>query len=219
MKNSLRILIFILPFLSFAQEFGDDRFGVNIGVTNYIMDTNFISSKSAPGFLVGVTGSVPLSDSFEVLAEINFNNHRVKLVGRETETSQPKDLNFYMQNFGVSALIHYKLLELEDFTFGLNLGPTATLLYGYKTKDSNSGYLIDPLYIETRYMDFDSWNEQISFNAFVSLGLSAQYDSFMANLRYYKGITDPYRNTPVYSPFMELKGKDNYWAFSITYFY
>lgn len=208
----------VIPFCSFGQEFGEDRFGVTLGVTNYIMDTNFISSKSSTGFLIGASSGIAISDSFEVLTEINFNYHRVKLLGRESEYSEPKELDYNMQNFGVSALLHYKFLDLNDFVFGVNLGPTATFIYGYDTKESNENYKIDPLGIESQYMNFDQWNEKISFNAFVSFGISAQYASFMANLRYYKGITDPYRNTPVYSPFMELKGKDNYWAFMVTYF-
>lgn len=209
----------VIPFLSFAQKIGDSRSGISIGATNYIMDTNFLSSKSATGFLVGASAGLDMSRSLELLTEINFNWHRVKLVGRETPYSEPKDLNYSMQNIGVSTLIHYKFLELNDFDFGVNLGPTGTFFYGYDTKDSNSGYTIDPLGAESRYLNFDSYNESISFNAFVSLGLSAQYEHFMANLRYYKGITDPYRKSPLYSPFMELKGKDSYYAFMLTYFF
>jgi len=212
-------VILMLSFSSFAQYFGEDRFGVTVGATNYIMDTNFISSKSATGFLVGATSGIGLSDSFEVLVDMNLNYHRVKLLGRENETATPEDLNFNMQNLGLSTHIHYKFLEKEELTFGLNLGATGTIFYGYNTNHENESYLIDPLQIAVTYMNFDKWSDVGLLNAFVSFGLSAQYENFMANLRYYKGVTNPYRHTPVYSPYVEFTGKDNYWSFTITYFF
>ena len=222
MKLYLQILCFsIAPFLSYAQDFGDNRFGVTIGMTNYSMDTNFISSKSATGFLVGATSSIYISDSFEVLTEFNYNYHRVKLVGREDYTSTPEDINFYMQNLSLSAFLHYKITEINDVTFGINLGMVGSVFYGFSVNDqSKENHLIDPLYLSARYIQIDKWTENKSnFNAFVGLGLTTQYKNFMGNLRYNKGVTDPYRHISVYSPFMELKGKDNYWTFTITYFF
>lgn len=213
----LLILIFFNTQNSIAQL--DGRFGVTIGATNYVTDTNFISSKSSTGFTVGMTGTAIFSDKFELLLGINYYNHRVKFIGRETPTSPTEEINFNLQNIGIPAVINYTFFELKDFRFGVNLGPVATFYYGYSTSDSKSEYLLDPLQGEARIMNFDNNADSISFNAFVSMGLSAQYNRFMCNLNYNKGITDPYRKAPIYSPVIDIEGKDSYVSFTITYFF
>ncbi len=80
--------------------------------------------------------------------------------------------------------------------------------------------MLDPLYASPNDLEFDDRNEEISFNMFVAMGLSVQYDeSFMVNLRYYYGITDPYRNIPIVSRVSEITGKDSYLTFTVTYFF
>ena len=209
----------MLAFSQHAEAQLDGRFGVTLGATNYMTKTNFLSSKSSTGFIVGATGSAIFSDKFELFMEINYNRHYVKFVGRETETSTPEDIKFDLENIGISAIVNYTFLELEDFRFGVNLGPTATFIYGYDTKDAKAGYLLDPIQVQGYDMNFDSKREEISFNAFASMGLSVEYNRFMCNLRYHIGLTDPYRNAPFYSTVIDIEGKDSYVAFTVTYLF
>ena len=221
MKSLFKLcLLLLFPLISFGQEFGESRLGINLGATNYIMDTNFLSSKSATGVTLGLAFGYPLNfDSLELIAEINLNNHRVKLVSRETLLGDPRDVNYFLQNINAAVLLHYKVHETDDFTFGVYAGPTFAIGYSYMSNNDGGFVLIDPLGLEARYLDIDGFNSTPGYNFFATLGVSAQYDDFMASLRYNKGLTYPYRNIPVFSPFQELTGKDNYWAFIITYFF
>jgi hypothetical protein len=199
----------------------ENRFGITFGTTNYITDTNWLFSKSGVGFTLGAMGTKSFSDRFELFIEINYNYHRVDFVGRETATSIPEDIRFRLEEFGIPIIINYNYLLLEDFRLGVNAGPSFHFIHNYVLLDeTKESYLLDPLLTEPKYLEFDTYNDDISFNMFAVFGLNVQYqENFMASLRYYYGITDPYRRAPVVSPVLDISGQDSYFSFTITYFF
>lgn len=199
----------------------DGRFGVTIGATNYITDASYLFSKSSTGFTVGVLGTAELSERFELFFEINYNKHFVKFVGRENQLAEPRDIKFNLQNISIPILLNYSYLIKDDYKLGVNIGPSFDLLYNYNlVNESEFDYVLDPLYVEPYDLEFDTRSDgKISFNMFVAFGLNFQYNErFMTSLRYYYGITDPYRNSPVFSPVIDITGRDSYFAWTFTYF-
>jgi len=226
-KLLITTLFFILTNSTFSQFYGsgngifDGRFGVTAGGTNFSTDTNFLFSKSSLGYSIGVVGTASFSSRFELLIEINYTRNFINFVGREDYTSEPEDIKFKLENFNVPFILNYNYLNLDDtWYFGIDAGISTSFLHNYKLVDeSKANYYLEPLYAKPYDLEFDTRNEQISFNAFFIIGLSAEYNQIMCNLRYHKGITDPYRNAPIISPIMDITGKDNYFSISFTYFF
>ena len=226
-----KIILFLSVLLSFSNinsqtyfsgnGLFDGRFGVTVGTTNYSPGANFLFSKSAPGYKVGFIGTVFISEKFEVFVEMNYARHFMKFIGRENNLASPEDIKFNLETFNVPVVLDYTVLNLNDkWFFGINAGPSLSLLYDYKlVDDAKSDYVLDPLYTTPHQLEFDSNKDQVSINAFIALGVSVEYNRFLANFRYNKGITDPYRSINLYSPVMELKGKDNYFEFSLVYLF
>lgn len=212
----------MLSFNALAQS-QYDRFGIQFGLTNYITDTNMLFSKSDTGFTFGVVGTKSFSKRFELSAEINLSQHRVKFIGRETQTSDPEEIKFKLEEVSIPFILNYNYLLLEDFKFGINLGPSVHFIHNFVLiDDSKESFYLDPLLTKTKNVEFDTYSakEDISFNMFLAMGLNVQYnESLMASLRYYYGITDPYRRAPIYSPLFEISGKDSYYSFTMTYFF
>lgn len=216
MKKTITFYLLLVTFCSYSQAEG--RFGVSLGATNYITDTNLLFSKSGIGYTIGVSGSAEFSDQSQLFVEVNYNNHFVKFIGRENETATPKDIKFKLQNISVTPVFNYNYFMYDEFKFGVNAGPSFTFIYQYLLVDNaKENYVLDPLYASPRWLEFDTQNDQLSFNLFLAAGLSVQYDFLMANLRYYYGITDPYISIPLDSA-IEIKGKDSYFTFSVTCF-
>lgn len=222
MKKYLSILFFCLVFVNITTAQFGGRFGFTAGVTNFSTDTEILFSKSMPGFSLGLVGTAEISNDLELLVEINYSQHYLKLIGRETPESTPEDIKFKMGTYNVPFVLNYNAVNLKnDLLFGIQLGVSASFMHEMKlTDESKEDYYLDPYYLKPSDLEFDSYNEQVSFNAFAVIGLSASYNQFMANFRYYKGITDPYRNAPFFIPVdgVEVKGKDNYFNFSLIYF-
>ncbi len=226
-----KIVLSLLLFISFSNVNSqayysgkgllDGRFGVTVGTTNYSPGANFLFSKSAPGYKVGFIGTVFISEKFEVFVEMNYARHFMKFIGRENNLATPEDIKFNLETFNVPVVVDYTVLNLNDeWFFGINAGPSLSLLYDYKlVDDAKADYVLDPLYTTPDQFEFDSNKEQASINAFIALGVSVEYHRFLASFRYNKGITDPYRSINLYSPVLELKGKDNYFEFSLVYLF
>lgn len=218
MKKQIIFLALFFPLIIFSQI--DGRFGVTVGATNLIIDTNFLSSKSSLGYTFGVIGTNEFNDRMELFVEANYIKHFSYFLGRETPESTPEYIKYNLENVNVSFILDYAYIVKDDFKFGVNVGPTASFLHSFKIVDlSKEDYLLDPLTIESYDLMFDERNNRLSFNAFISLGLSFQYREIMCNLRYFKGITDPYRDLPVFSPFLELKGKEDFMSLTFSYFF
>jgi len=218
MQKLLPFYLLLFSFLAYSQS--DGRFGLTLGTTNYITDSNILFSKSGIGYKFGLISALEFSKHSELFFEINYNKHFVKLIGRENELSAPQDLKFNLENIAFEAVYNYNYIALDDFRLGINAGPSFSFFYEYvlTNSDSDKGeYLLDPFYVSPRSLTFDSINEQISFNLFLSIGLSAQYNFLMVNLKYYRSITDPYRSIPLDS-FIEIKGKDSYLSLNLTFF-
>ncbi|WP_298538778.1 outer membrane beta-barrel protein [uncultured Aquimarina sp.] len=217
MKKTFTFCFLLISLHSFSQ-FTDGRLGITAGITNYSTKTDFLFSKSGIGYTLGVMGTAEFSDRSELFVEVNYTKHFVKFIGRENETAPPQDLKFNLQNVNIGFLFNYNYLVIDEYKLGVNAGPTFSFLYQYElVDDSKSEYVLDPLYASPNDLQFDTRNEQISFNTFLSIGLSAQYDFLMANLRYHYGLTDPYRNAPVVA-IIDINGKDSFLSFTVTCF-
>jgi len=218
MKKIIIYCFLLISTITYSQL--DGRFGIKVGATNYITDTNLLFSKSGIGLTIGLLGTVEFNESFELFTEINYNRHTVKLIGRSEPLAIPEDLKFTLENFSVPFLLNYSFFKKDDFKLGVLVGPSFHFIYEYSIKDSKSEYILDPLNATTDDLLFDSRNEKLSFNIFAAVGISAQYtEKYMVNLRYYYGITDPYRKAPVFSRISDIKGQDSYFSITATYFF
>lgn len=228
-KILFTIVLSIMSAMTFSQHlyysYGDGlfegRFGVTAGGTNYVTDTNMVFSKSQPGFAVGAIGTAAFSNKFELMVEINYSRNYATFIGREQPTSVPEDIKFSMDNINIPFILHYRFLNIKDaWHFAASTGPSVTFFHNYRLEDdSKSDYYLDPLYVQAKYMEFDTTTDKLSIDAFLSFGLSAEYSNFMLRGQYFMGITDPYRNAPVVSPAADITGKDYYLSFTAVYFF
>ncbi|MEW4922477.1 outer membrane beta-barrel protein [Algibacter sp. 2305UL17-15] len=220
MRNVLVLVLFLYSFNFFAQE---DRLGITVGATNYITDASWLFSKSSIGYTIGLIATREFNERSALFVEMNYSAHFVKFVGRETESSAPEDVKFKLERISVPFFYNYSYLIKEDFKFGVTLGPSFEFYHDYRIVDeSKELYLLDPLYVPASRLQFDtlSGNDTISFNLYAALGLNVQYqENLMASLRYYYGITDPYRRALDTSPIIEISGKDSYFTFTVSYFF
>lgn len=219
MKYYFTLFLLCATWLSIAQYNG--KIGLTLGATNYITDTNLLSSKSGTGFTFGVMSISEFNENFTFVLEMNYNQHSVKLIGRENELADPEDVKFNLQEFSLPLTFNWFFYEANYFKFGVNAGPS--LHFGHEFKlvdDAKSSYVLDPLYASPDNLRFDTYNEEVSFNVFAAVGLCVQYDEIiMANLKYYRSITDPYRQAPIVGTRDEITGQDSYFAFAVTYFF
>lgn len=219
MKNTFALCLILFSISINAQ---DTKFGFTLGATNYITDTNYLFSKSGIGITGGFMVNREYNDRSSLLLEINYNEHYFKLIGRETAESTPEDIKFKLPEFSIPLIYNYNYLLLDDFKFGVSAGPSLHFIHDINIVDeSKELYLLEPFQTLPKNLQFDTYGEgDLSFNMFLAFGLSAQYqDNIMANFRYYYGITDPYRRSPVYSTVVDISGKDSYFSFAVTYFF
>ena len=218
-KIILCVVVLFSTQVAFSQS--DGHFGVTLGATNYVTDTDLLFSKSGTGFTVGFLATAEFSDRSSLIVEINYNQHRVKLVGKADELSAQQDVPFNLINFSVPFVFNYNYLLLDDFKFGVQAGPSFQFLHTFElVNDSDENLLLEPTLLEPRYLRFDDENEKISFNVFASVGLSVMYDErILAQFRYYQSVTDPYRVAPVVSRFIDFEGKDYYYSFAVSYLF
>ncbi len=217
MKKLFIVIVVLWSCSLFAQS---GRFGVTIGATNYITKADFLFAKSGIGYTFGGMGSVFISERSEFFMELGYSRHFVKFIGRENELSAPEDIKFNLESTYINFVYDYSYLITDDFRFGVNVGPSFSFLYDYKLVDDSKGdYVLDPLYMSPQSMRIDTLKDELSANVFVTVGLSAEYRTLRCNLRYYYGVTDPYRKAPFVSPAIEIKGRDSYTALTFTYFF
>ena len=224
MSKIISKLLFIisLSLFSIAANSQDSvRFGVTLGATNYVTDTNLLFSKSQPGFETGIVASQIYNAHFELMIGINYDRHFMKFVGRQTPEAPPEDLKFMLENLNIPITLNYNFWNVsDDLQFGANAGASLSFFHNYKlTDDDKSGYYLDPLYADPDDLAFDTQNSKISFNVFYTVGLTAEYKKLMLMARYYRSLTDPYRQAPIYSTISEIKGKDTYYTLTLTYFF
>lgn len=219
LKKSIIIIVLLFNQTIFSQL--DGRFGVSLSGNNYITDTNFLFTKSKPGYGVSLIGTAIFSEKFELMMELNYSRNFMTILGRADYYEKPEELKFNLDKFNIPILINYNFLNLnDDWYFGVELGPSISLMNNFILLDeSKEDYLIDPYYLKVSYLEFDNQNEKFSINVFGAVGLSAEYRQIMMNLRYYRSITDPYRVAPFYSPYFKPKGTDSYFTLSVSYFF
>lgn len=195
--------------------------GVTVGITNYITDTNLLFSKSGTGFLIGLTSSAEFNERAGLLLSLSYNRHSSKFVGREDQLAPQEDISFNLDQIAFTPLFNYNIVLLDDYKFGVFAGPSFNFLYDWRlADDSKEEFVLEPLLTSPADLRFDTENEDISFNLYASVGISAQYaDSILLQLKYERSITDPYRRAPVFSNFLEIEGTDTILSFSTTYFF
>lgn len=217
------LFIFLISLTISGQIFqgGNANFGLTIGATNYIPNANYLFSKSSTGYTIGVISKINISDRLDLLLELNYNNHCVEFIGRENELSTTEDIEFSLQNFSIPLLIDFSYFLEENYKLGVNTGVSFNLGHEYRlTDESKENYVLDPIYTAPRNLQFDTFNDELPFNMFLIFGLSGTYHKrFMMNLRYHYGITDPYEDSPVFSPYIDLKGRDSYITLTFSYLF
>lgn len=221
MKKLILSTLLLTCFVGFSQE--DGRFGLFAGINQYYMKSNFLSSRSNIGVNLGAVATLPISEYSEILVEMSLARFRTELLGRESiDATEQEWLKFSMDRVNLSVIYDYDVLHFldEDIAIGINAGPSLAFVQDWRLEDeSKEDYIIEPYAVETKYMETDPYNGTVSFNAFVEFGLSVRYRNLEGNFRYFKGLTDPYRNFPLSSSMIALKGKDDYSTFTLTYYF
>ncbi|KGO92731.1 outer membrane beta-barrel protein [Flavobacterium subsaxonicum] len=217
--------VLLFNFLLFALTIHaqyDSRFGVTAGANEYYMKGDFLFSRSNTGFTIGLVGTIPISENSEILTEITVSRHRMEFIGRENELASPEWIKFHLDRSNVSFIYDYDILHFldDDLAIGFCAGPSFAFFGNFiPTDKSKEGYLLDPYGMDTEYMRLDGYGETMAFNVLAAFGPSVRYVNLEGSLRYYKGITDTYRNFPGSSPYTQFTGKDSYLSFTLTYYF
>jgi hypothetical protein len=211
--------IFLLSFLFTGlaiQAQWESRIGVTAGVNSYLNKADFLSSKSSPGFSVGIAATVPISDYSEFVVEMTYNRYTMELLGREDYYAKPEWIKFHTNRFNLAVIYDYDILHFldEDLAIGLNAGPTLSFFNNMKAESDKDYYLLDPYQLNAGYLA----NDGFALNIYGSAGVSVRYLNLESHLRYNKGLTSPYRDLPR-SDYVTLKGKDDFISFSVIYYF
>jgi len=221
MKKFIFLSLMLIGYYGYSQE--DERFGVFLGLNQYYAKSNFLSSRSNMGYTAGAVATLPISSYSEILVEISLARFKSEFLGRESIESVEKEwIKMHMDRINLAVIYDYDVLHFfdEDLAIGINAGPSLAFIQDWRLDDqSKEVYLIEPYSIEPQYMMTDAYNEKVSLNIYVEFGMSVRYRNLEGSLRYYKGITSPYRNFPLSSSMLELKGKDDYSTFTVTYYF
>lgn len=223
-KIQFFILFFILLSFNIYSQNGafDGRFGITAGYTNYALDSNVLFTKSQPGYLIGIVGTAEFTEDLEFSIGLNYVHHRMIFVGKADLDAEPEDLKFTLENFDVPFVLNYNFLSFNDdnLKIGVNAGFTVSFAQQYIPADnSKENYILEPLNLQVKYLNFDQENERISINTYIPLGFRVEYHNLACNLRYNMGLSDPFKNAPFYNMAYETKAKQNYFSLSFTYFF
>lgn len=221
-KISFLLLFFLLVHSNIYSQLFEGRFGLTAGYTNYVLDSNVLFTKSQPGYMVGIVSTAEITDNLELSMGLNYVHHRMVFIGKADMDAEPEELKFKLENLDLPIIFNYNLLNLKNETlkFGVNAGITISFFQQYVPSDSSKeDYILDPLYMPVKYLKFDQENESISINTYIPFGISAEYASVVCNLRYNKGLSDPFRNAPFHNSVYETKAKQDYFSLSFTYFF
>lgn len=115
------ILFFSLITVNHSYSQFDGRFGVGISGNNYVTDANFLLSKSKLGFGVSLIGTTVFSDHFELFVEMNYSRNNMSFIGRESELSNPEELNFHLDKFNIPIILNYTYLNTKDLALGIEM--------------------------------------------------------------------------------------------------
>src|SRR5690606_9588764 len=125
------------------------------------------------------------SEYSEFLVELNYSKFNNEFLGREDVLAEPEWIKFSMDRINLNIVYDYDLLHLlnDDLVFGLNAGPSFSILNDWKIKDSSKeNYYMDPYIFDARYMQSDTYAESTSVNVFGAIGISARFRNIEANL-------------------------------------
>jgi hypothetical protein len=229
--KSFKIIFFILlisfsssqiqaQFRSNGRGLFEGRFGITAGYTNYVLESNVLFTKSQPGYLIGVVSTVEFTDYLELQVGLNYMHHRMKFVGKSDLEAEPEDLNFRLENFDIPLILNYNFFDNDEWKIGVNAGFTISLMQSYTcADDSKEDYILEPVNLDVKYLNFDQENESLSFNTYIPLGVGAEFKNIACNLRYNMGLSDPFRQAPFYNAAFETKAKQNFYSVSFTYFF
>ncbi|KUJ60706.1 hypothetical protein AR687_16905 [Flavobacteriaceae bacterium CRH] len=222
-KINFLVLLLILSSSSIYSQQGifDGRFGVTAGYTNYALDSNVLFTKSQPGYLIGIVATAEFTDNLELVMGLNYVHHRMIFIGKENLDAEPEDLKFRLDNLDLPIILNYKFLKFDDdnIKIGVNAGITLSFFQQYTPADtSKEDYILEPLALEVKYMNFDQMNESLSINTYIPMGITVEYYNVACNIRYNKGLSDPFRKAPFYNTVYETKAKQSYFNLSFTYF-
>jgi hypothetical protein len=204
-----------------SSGYSEGRFGITAGYTNYVLNSNVLFTKSQPGYLIGIMGTVPLMDNLEFSIGMNYVHHRMIFIGKEDLNAEPENLKFKLENLDVPFILNYNFLNLDnDMKIGVNAGFTVSFIQQYvPIDDTKENYILEPLNLQVKYLNFDQENESISINTYLPIGLSTEYHQVACNLKYNIGLSDPFRQASFYNILYKTKAKQNYFSLSFTYFF
>lgn len=217
MKKIL-LLVFLIPFLSISQIFTDfTNYGFTAGMVNYSSDISFLSNKTGVGYTVGGFLYHPLGGKSRLLLNFDLVSIPITFLGRQSDIDPIGEVKTRLSKLHIPFLYDYLAFKRENLAIGITLGPTISAYYDFgrsSTSDDNDNYSLEPS--GATISDLQKGDIR-KLNTFVTSGVSVQYKSFMFNLRYNYGVTNPYRNYPFQSKYFEFKAKDTFFTTTVTY--
>lgn len=223
MNKFLFFTLFFATMSAFSQE--DSRFGVFGGINQYQSRSNFLSSKSAIGFTIGATGTIPISENSEILMEMSISRFNQQFRGRATVDAEPEWVKFNLDRLNLGFLYDYDIVHFfrGDLAVGLCGGLSGSAFQNFVlVDDSKEMYLMEPYNVEAYYLEMNTrGNSTVTFTGYAVGGVSLRYRDIEGSLRNYFGLNNAYGSFAGNDSTRGLNfyGKDNYSAFTITYYF
>jgi len=219
MKKFILAALLSVGLSGLAQS--DGHFGLFAGANHYYLKSNFLSSRSAMGYTVGAFGTVEVTDYSKFIVEVGFTRNNIELLARQSELAEPEWIKFRGDVASLSVIYNYDVLHFlsDDIAIGLNLGPSISFNPKWViADDSQEGmYYVDPYEFSTTDQGTEEWNNPRHLNIYAVMGLNFTYRNWGLNARYYKGMTDPYKNVAPTENGIQFSSESSYATFTITY--
>ncbi|SDB36574.1 Outer membrane protein beta-barrel domain-containing protein [Flavobacteriaceae bacterium MAR_2010_188] len=196
------------------------KFGITIGGTSFISDTEAFTTEQSIGIALGLSANFVFNRRSELTLEAKYNRHQVNFKGRPTLNAPLEDLQLVLKQLEIPLTYTYNIVSTDNFKFGLNAGASANIFYEYGADDEAKGdYLLDPNNIRVKQLYFDTDSENIGLNVFLISGLSFKFwKKVQLTPRYYYGLMNPYRQAPNDNPLSNYETQVSYYFLGLTYY-
>jgi len=221
MKKFLYCAALITCFAATAQK-KERNFGISIGVNEYFARPDFISAKSSTGFSIGIVSGYDVTDKSDIVIEAGFAHLTMKFMGNDFGNDNTRWLDFHNNRLFLNLLYYYDVYHSDgrDFIVGVHGGVGTHYINNFAVKGKdNAAYTLEPYGIDALDMKISKYTDGAEFNPFLSAGINMRYKFAEVNLRYYKGLTSPYRSLGNDGSPVKFGGVDDYMSLTFNFYF